>query len=183
MAPPSDGLHHGGLDFEEAALVQEIPDELYDGGALAEDLPGTVVDQEVHVALAIARFDVLKAVIFLREGPHGFGQQPHLGGFDSQFAGLGAEQFSGHADDVSDFEFFEDAVRLGPEVVTGGIDLDFAAGVLDVEERDFSEGSVGHDAAAEREGQRFPGKDLFVLVPVGLDDVPDLGGAAEIVGI
>ena len=58
-------LQHRRLDLDEAALVQEAADRGDDARALDEHLARVVVDDEVEVALAVARLDVGEAVVLL----------------------------------------------------------------------------------------------------------------------
>ena len=68
-------LHHRGFDFEESALVEELAHRLQRFRPLDEDLAGFEVAEQVHIALAVAQFNVGQAVKLLRQGQHGLGQE------------------------------------------------------------------------------------------------------------
>ena len=52
---PGDALHHGGFHFQKAPLVHKLPEQADDAGAGAEDVLDLGVDDQVHVAPAIAQ--------------------------------------------------------------------------------------------------------------------------------
>ena len=61
-------LHHGGFDFEVAAVVKELAEGAKDAGALDEDLAAFEVGEEIDVALAVAKLDIGQAVELFRQG-------------------------------------------------------------------------------------------------------------------
>ena len=73
-------------------------------GAFDEDFAGVEIGEEVHVALAVAEFDVGEAVIFLRQGEHGLGEEGERLDVDGELAGAGAEEVAGDADVVAHVE-------------------------------------------------------------------------------
>jgi hypothetical protein len=79
-------LHHRRLDLEEAALAEEAPDVIDDAAPDLEDAPRLGVGDEVEVALAVARLDVLEAVPLLRQGAERLGQEPELVHLERQLA-------------------------------------------------------------------------------------------------
>ena len=62
-----DRLHHRRLDLEEAARVQEPADAGDHARARLEHPPRLRIDDEIEVALAVARLDVGQPVPFLRQ--------------------------------------------------------------------------------------------------------------------
>ena len=62
-----DGLHHRRFHLEEPPRVEELPQRLDHTRAKQEDRARVGIDHEIHVALAIARLDVLQAVPLLGE--------------------------------------------------------------------------------------------------------------------
>jgi hypothetical protein len=90
--PARDGLHHGGLHFEEAPLVQELAHDPGDGRPGAEDLPDRGIHQQVEVALAVAGLHVGEAVVFFRQGAQGLGEELKAAHLQGEFPGFGAKQ-------------------------------------------------------------------------------------------
>jgi hypothetical protein len=63
-----------------------------DLGALDEDFAGVEVGEEVDVALAVAELDVGEAVVLVRQGEHGLGEEGEAFDVDGELAGAGAEE-------------------------------------------------------------------------------------------
>ncbi len=68
------GQHHGGLDFDETALVQKIPNFADNLAAFEEDIFDLRVGHEIEVSLAVADFRVGQTVPFFRGWTERFGQ-------------------------------------------------------------------------------------------------------------
>lgn len=63
-APENERVHHGCFDFHELALKRVIAHTLHDGRSIHKDLARFVAAHEVHVAFAVALFDVRQTVEF-----------------------------------------------------------------------------------------------------------------------
>ena len=142
-----DGLHHGRFHFHEAALLQKTAELADDQAALLEDFPRARSHDQIHIALAVARFRILEAVIFFRQRTHGARDQLDRTAVDGQLARLGAEQMAGNAHDVAHVQFFHHAVDVFGQVLARGVALDVAALILNVKENHLAEGSQRDDAA------------------------------------
>ena len=178
-----DGLHHGGFHFHEAGRIQKCAQLAHDLGARLEDLDGLGRDDQVHVALAVARLHVFEAMVLLGKRPHGLGQQLDRGGLQGQLAGLGAEKPAAGAHNVADVELLEGGVGLCAEGVPLGEDLEASRGVLDGEKGHLAEGAQGHDAPGQTVGLVLGGQgglvEALMVRGHGADDVAFL----EVVGI
>src|SRR5947207_2936840 len=62
-----DGLHHRRFHLEERPRIEELPQRLDHTRAEEEDGARVGIHHEIHVALAVARLDVLQAVPLLGE--------------------------------------------------------------------------------------------------------------------
>lgn len=61
-----DGLQHGRLDLEEPPILKKPADGRYQLETRKENIAALNIADDVQMALAISRFDVAQAVIFLR---------------------------------------------------------------------------------------------------------------------
>ena len=103
---------------------------------------------------------------FIRQRTQCFGQQTQLGAVDRQFAGFGFEQFTFRAEDVAEIPFFELlVVNAFRKIVTGNVQLNTTANVLQGNKRGFTHNTAGHHAASngDFDVQRFQ---FFVLFTV-----------------
>jgi hypothetical protein len=71
-------LHHRGLDFEEAAYVEEAPEIADDRRTGLEHPPRFGVHGEIEITLAVTHLDVLQPVPLLRKGPQALGEKDEL---------------------------------------------------------------------------------------------------------
>ncbi len=152
QGPAGDGVHHGRLDLDVAAGVEEAPDMGHDGAAQAEDAGDVRIHDQVEVALAEAELDVLQAVPLLRQGPEALGQEGDGVAEDGQFARPGLEERPGDRDDVAEVEQAEALVGLGPDLVLADVGLQALAAVGDVEEGGPAHLADGQDAAGDDDG-------------------------------
>ena len=60
-------VHHGGFNFQEVAAGHEGTDQVDDAGALDEDFARLGIDDQVHIALAVAGLHIGQAVELLRQ--------------------------------------------------------------------------------------------------------------------
>ena len=102
----SQALHHRCLDLKKVVCDEEVTDQLDQLGALTEGVAHLGVDEQVKVALAVAGFDILQAVPFLRQGAQRFTQQAQGRGLDRELACAGAEEGAFDAYEVANIERF-----------------------------------------------------------------------------
>ena len=118
-----DGLHHRGLHLDVSALIEESSNRLEHLGPLDEDRAHIGVHEQIHVTLAVAKLYVGQAVILLRQGEHGLGQEGHLLDVDCQFAGAGAEDIAGNSDVVAQIEQLVELKTLFSYRIQADVDL------------------------------------------------------------
>merc|ERR550525_2241634 len=129
VAPPTS-TYHGGLDLEEAALVEVAADVVDDLGAGGEDLAGLGVEHEVEVTLTETSLLVLEALELIGHHVEAGGEEDHLGGIDGELATLGTAGETLDTDDITTTDVAVEvpvvsAVALISEDLNGGaISLD-----------------------------------------------------------
>ncbi len=160
--PARDGLHHGRLDFGEAALLKKTAHFADDFTAEQEHVAGILADDEVDVTLAVTLLDVGEAVPLARDGPERFGKNAQVGKADGFFTGLGGEESPLAADEVADVEELPEFEFLFAEALHLRVDLKLAGFVLDVGEDVLAHLALGDEAARDANG---------ALVGVGFDDL------------
>ncbi len=106
-----------------------------------------LADDQVDVALPVARLGVGKPVPFVRQRPQRLGKQPQRRHPHRQLPGLGAEQHAGRADEVADVPALEGLVG-GAEGVGLQEQLHLAGAV-----RDLGEARLAHQAAEHASGR------------------------------
>ena len=116
----------GGIDLQEALLVQISTDLLQDLAALDKGLLDLGVCDEVNIALTITHLGIGQAVELLGQGAQALGQQGDLLGTGAQLAGLGAEHLTLDADDVAHVQLLESSVSVVAQLVTADVELDVA---------------------------------------------------------
>src|SRR5438094_9703707 len=104
--PTSQALHHRRVDLKKVVCDKAVTDQLDQLGALTEGVAHLGVDEQVKVALAVADFDILQAVPFLRQGAQRFTQQAQGRGLDRELACAGAEEGAFDAYEVANIERF-----------------------------------------------------------------------------
>jgi hypothetical protein len=114
--PSRDHVHHGRLDLDESALVKVPPHVVDDLRALLEGHADVVVEEEVEVALAVARLLVDEAVEGLGEHVQAGREDGERLGEDGQLALLALAGAARHADDVP-------AAHIVAREVVGGLVL------------------------------------------------------------
>jgi hypothetical protein len=123
------------LDLEEAVVVERAADRGDDPGARGEELAGLLVGDEVELAAAVARLDVLQAVELLRRRPQGLREQRPVLDAQRQLAAARHEGDAVDADEVAEVQAEERLHRLGAEDVGARLQLDAPAAVDEVQER------------------------------------------------
>ena len=114
----------GGVNLQKALLIQIRADLLHDLAALDEGVLDLGVDDQVNIALTVARLTVGQTVELLGQGQQALGEQRQLGDAHRNLAHLGAENLALDADDVTDVELFEGGVGFLAQQVTLDKDLD-----------------------------------------------------------
>ena len=167
-----DGVQYRGIHLQIAQVVKIGPDGGDRPGALDKGLPHLGIDDQVHIALAVAGVHILQAVELFRQGQKALAQQDILPHVDGNFPPAGAEHKALDADDVADVQLLEPLISLGTQLVDLGVDLDLALLVLDVAEGRLAHVPLGHDAAGDGHILVFQ---LFKIV----QDLPAVGGAVK----
>ena len=129
-----DGAQNRRLDLHKADGVEvaaQIRDKLRTNFEVAL---GLGVDDQVHIALTVARFLIGQAVVLLRQGMQRLTEQRDLLGAHAHLAALGAEHLALDADDIADVVLLEAVIGLLVHLVLPGVDLDAAGLVLQIAE-------------------------------------------------
>ena len=149
-----DRLHHRRLDLEVAARDEEVAQVADRARAHLEDAPRLRVDDEVEVALAVARLHVLEAVPLLGQRAERLGEQAELRRLERELAGAGAERAPGHADHVAQVEQAVDLEALVAQAVAARVDLEPPRPVLHLQEARLAEVAHRHHASRDRQRPR-----------------------------
>jgi hypothetical protein len=80
----SNGVHHGGFNLDEVALVQEVANVRNHPRTGDHNIARLVVHDQIKVALAETLFLVLETVMFGWNGVKAGRKENHLGGEDRQ---------------------------------------------------------------------------------------------------
>ncbi len=151
-----DGLEDGCFHFEPAMFVEVAAHGLYEFAALFEDFADFGIDDEVHIALAVAEFGVGEGIVNIAffiafddgEGAQSFAEEFELIDMYGGFSGFGFKNPAFYADDVAEVEqFFEEGVVEGfvfarADFIAVDVELDAAGFVLQ-----YGEGGLAHDAS------------------------------------
>ena len=164
------------LDLEEAALVEEAPDPAQWPWRAARKTSRTSgMHREVGVALAVAELGVgqpaegdgafrpVAWVLPRGSGRSDLASRRDLGGPHGDLAALGAEQPARDADVIVEIEKIDHLVPLA-QLVLAEVDLDPAAGILEVAEHRLA---LGAPATRSGPAMRRPRAVLAHLVAVG----------------
>src|SRR5206468_3505331 len=155
-----DRLHHRRLDLEEAARVEEGADPTNEPRAHREAPARLGFDDEVHVALPIARLHVLQSLPLLGKWPERLGQERKALHGDRQLSRPRAEHLAVHSDEVAGVELDEPRVLVA-EAVGARVELDPAGLVHEMREARLAVVANRHDAAGE--AHRPEALQLFVV--------------------
>jgi hypothetical protein len=131
---PVQRLEHRRLDLDEALGVQVAAHRGDDLGPRDEDLASVVVGDEVELAMAVARLDVVQAVELVGWWAQALGQQREVLDAQRQLAALGAEREPVDADDVAEIEVEQARHRLLAEHVDLGLQLDAPRAIVEIQE-------------------------------------------------
>src|SRR5262249_58506747 len=116
-----------------AATRQEITEISDDPCPRVERSPRRRVHEQVEVALAVSRLDVLQAMPLLGERPKCLRKQADVHGLDRELAGPGPERTPGDADHVAEVEQPVDLETVVTEPVAAGVGLEPAGPGLELE--------------------------------------------------
>jgi len=119
-----DGVHHGRLDLDEVAAVEEAANVADDLVACDEDVARLVVHDQVEVALAVALLLVTQTVVLRGDGVQAWRQKDNLPGEDGELSlrsvlGVAATWETDDTDDIS-----------SPQVLVLGLEGHVTRGVL-----------------------------------------------------
>ncbi len=148
-------LHDGGFDFNESAGGQVVADAQDDFVTFIKACTALGVGHEVEVATAVAFFLVLEAMEFFWGLTNGLGEEVPGFDFDGFFAGLGCEEFSFDADDVTEVGEFCGVVGVFADAIAFEEDLEGVGAIAEVDEHEFAHAAFGHDAACDGDGFAF----------------------------
>ena len=153
--PAGYGMHHRGLDFQEAA-VDEEPADVVDGArAGAKHLAAALVDDEVDVAAPVAGLHVGKPVVLLGQRQERLHEQPDRARLHRKLVGPGAEHDALDRDDIPEIEPLEFREPTLRQVVSTHVDLDISGDVAQMRERGLAHETAGHQPSRDRHGDRL----------------------------
>ena len=118
-------LQHRRFRLDKIAIHQVAAHALDDFRAHLESVAGLLVDDQIHIALAVTGFGIGEALVLLRQRPQGLGQQHILIHGHIQIALAGFAQGAAHPDDIAQIPMLRFLLHF-----LGGIDLDTAGHVL-----------------------------------------------------
>src|SRR5437588_1334584 len=128
-------LKHRGLDLDKALGIEEPAQGRDHACAGNEQLPGLLVGDQVELAMTKAGFDVLQAVMLLRRGAQGLGEDGVRRHPQRELAALGRERHSVDTDQVAQIESQQPLEALLSELVDACLELDPPRAVHEVKER------------------------------------------------
>ena len=125
------GLEDGCLYFEVVAGVVEVPYRLNDPRALAQQVEGVSVGEDVHVAAAEPCFHVSQPMPLLRRWPQRLGHHSPSGDLQGRLVRAGAEHRAADLDQVPEvYSAAEQLVGLRADGIAPEIDLHAPGGIL-----------------------------------------------------
>ena len=142
-------IQDGRFAFDIAQVVEVPADGAVNEGSLLKGLPDFRIDDEVHVALAVAGIHVLEAAPLVGQRTDGLGQQHVALDVQGDLAALGAEHFALAADDIADVQLLKPVVFFLAQIVHLDVDLDAAVLVLQVAEGGLAHAALAHEAAGD----------------------------------
>ncbi len=150
-----DGLHHGRLDFDKPAILEEAADFADDGDALVEDGARILVRDEVEVALAVFDLGVLHAMPLVGQRAERLREHGEIFHADRGLAGARDERLALDANEVAKVEVLEDRERLVADLLRVNENLDAPRRVGHVEELALAHVAVRGNAAGHAERGAF----------------------------
>ena len=143
------GNENRGLHLHEVPAVQEIPDLLYNLGALDKGILYLRIHDQIHISLAVAHVCVGQAVELLRKDLKALGEQLNTLCMDGNFACLCLEHHSADADNIADVQLLEIFVGLLADLVPCNVRLDISLQILEVAEGRLSHNALGHHSSCQ----------------------------------
>jgi hypothetical protein len=173
-------LQHGRLGLDEAVLVEPAAHLGDRAGADRESATALLVGEQVELALAVARFDVLQAVKLVGRRAQALGQQPPVVDRQRELAAApGRQRRPLDADEVAKVEVDKQLERLLAELVGSGVELNLASAVAQVEKGGLAVAAPGDDPPGDAVAR--VGLDTRRQSLVGSPDLGDLLTFLEIV--
>ena len=109
-------------------------------------------DDQIEIALPVARFDVGQSVPLLGQRTQRLAEQAELLHLDGQLVGLGAERAAADAGEVADVHQLEEGERVLADDVALDVGLDAVGAILEVEEGGLAEIAHRDDAPGDADG-------------------------------
>lgn len=184
-----NGVHHGGLDLDEIALVEVAADVRDDLGASDENVAAGVVHDEIEITLAVAGLLVLETEMLRGQHAQAGCEKNNLLGEDGELSlvvlSLGGSP-AGETDDSDDISTVEVLV-LGKVVANGllrlGEDLDLDTLPTEIVEAELVAGrTLTVDTTSDADRNILSGLALLE-VGMGGEDIGDLVGDLKLVGV
>src|SRR5690606_2408028 len=164
--PTWNGLHHRRLDFEKIERIEKIAQVLDDPRARQEHTAALWVDDQIYVALPIARLLIDQPVPLVGQGTQRLGQQSQGFHSDGQLASLRLEEHALCAEDIANVPVLELFVDL-PERLGLQEELYLTAAVHELGEAGLAHDPFHHHPPAHLDADRVLVKPLGVAIAVG----------------
>ena len=144
-----DILEHGCFYLKKAHVAEIAPDFGNHAAALEKDLAGTLVRNEIEVALAVFDLRINNAVKLVRHRAQGLGENRDYIRFDRRFSDFGRKRFAFNADPVADIELLVGSPILFADLLLVYENLDATVDVGDVEKIAFSHVAQSGDSSGD----------------------------------
>jgi hypothetical protein len=148
-------LQHRRFHLQEPARFHKSPDLAHDRDPRFENGPRFLVRDQIQVALAISRLDVLEPVPFFRQWPERFPKQLELMNFERRLARLGDEASSLDPDEVSEVDQLEKLDHLFADFLGVDINLHSPRRIAQIDEMAFPHVTMRCDAAGSSQRRAF----------------------------
>ena len=151
VAAAGNLLQHGGLDIDEATLIEQATnggDDLRTGSKNGAHLG---IGDQVHVPLPVANLHVLQAMPFLGQRAQRFRQQPKRMHFERDLAPFGAKNRACHPDDIASVQVGKSSELFLAEDVAVGHQLDAPVPILQVGENQSALQPLHHQTSGQRD--------------------------------
>ena len=168
--PAVERLQNGRFHFQIALFFQKSPHGVYQTGAFYKHVAHLRIDNQIHIALAVALFGIGKGVVglpvfFFDNGQGAQRLAEHGERLDvyADFAHLGDEHKAGYADNVANVgQFFEYLIIEGfvfalADFVTLDIELNPPLGILQFGKRGRAHNASAHQTAGNADFLKFFG--------------------------
>ena len=145
-------LQHRRFHFLESFRLHESPDLAHDRDPLLEHISRMLVRDQVEIALAIPRLDVLEPVPFFRQRPERFSEQLELVNLQRRLAGFGEETFAFDADEIAEIDELETLDHFRADFFRVDVNLDASRRIAQVDEMAFPHVAMRRDPAGGAQG-------------------------------